>query len=84
MIKLLSENMLDRRLYLLRLAGIKNDYIINFGKNINNFNGFDPGIFFGSLSIFEAWEHICKSYKNTTLSAAILVLAEKRQVSPNQ
>ena len=57
---------------------IKNGYIINIGKTIDDFNGFDTGIFLCSPAIFEALERACKIHNDTTLSAAIRVLAEDK------
>ena len=56
----------------------ENGYIINIGKTIDNFNGFDTGIFLCHPAIFEALEHACKIHNDTTLSAAIRVLAENK------
>ena len=57
---------------------IKDGYILNIGKNIDSFNGFDTGIFLCTPAIFEALEHACKIHDDTTLSAAIQVLAENK------
>ena len=56
----------------------ENGHILNIGKTIDDFNGFDTGIFLCSPSIFKALEHACKIHKDTTLSAAIRVLAEEK------
>lgn len=57
---------------------IENGHIINIGKTIDDFNGFDTGIFLCSQAIFEALERACKVHNDTTLSAAIRVLAEDK------
>ncbi len=57
---------------------IKEGYIVNIGKAIDNFNGFDTGIFLCTPAIFEALERSCKIHNETTLSAAIRVLAENK------
>jgi len=57
---------------------IENGHIINIGKTIDDFNGFDTGIFLCSQAIFEALESACKIHNDTTLSAAIRVLAEDK------
>lgn len=63
---------------------IKNGYIVNIGKTIDDFNGFDTGIFLCSQAIFEALERACKTRKDTTLSAAIRVLAEDKHAKSVQ
>lgn len=57
---------------------IKNGHIINIGKTIDDFNGFDTGFFLCTPAIFEALERACKIHNDTTLSAAIRVLAEDK------
>lgn len=57
---------------------IENGHILNIGKTIDDFNGFDTGIFLCTPAIFEALEHACKINNDTTLSAAIRVLAEDK------
>jgi len=57
---------------------IKDGYIVNIGKSIGNFNGFDTGIFLCTPAIFEALERTCNIDNDTTLSAAIRVLAENK------
>ena len=57
---------------------IKDGYILNIGKTIDDFNGFDTGIFLCTPAIFEALERACKIHNDTTLSAAIRVLAENK------
>ncbi|MBW1895273.1 MAG: NTP transferase domain-containing protein, partial [Deltaproteobacteria bacterium] len=39
---------------------IKDGYILNIGKTIDDFNGFDTGIFLCTPAIFEALERACK------------------------
>lgn len=58
---------------------IKDGTILNIGKTIDVFNSFDTGIFLCTPTIFEALEHACEIHNDTTLSAAIRVLAEKSQ-----
>jgi CDP-L-myo-inositol myo-inositolphosphotransferase len=50
--------------------------IQNIGKTIDDFNGFDTGIFLCTPTIFEALDHASTIKHDTTLSAAIRVLAE--------
>ena len=57
---------------------IKEGYILNIGKTIDNFNGFDTGIFLCTPAIFEALERACKIHNDTTLSAAMRGLAENK------
>jgi len=57
---------------------IKDGYILNIGKTIDDFNGFDTGLFLCTPAIFEALERACKIHNDTTLSAAIRVLAEDK------
>ena len=49
--------------------------ISEIGKGIEDFNGFDTGIFLCSPAIFEALEESQKTNNDTTLSGAIRVLA---------
>ena len=65
---------------------VKDGYILNIGKTIDDFNGFDTGLFLCTPAIFEALERACKIHNDTTLSAAIRVLAEDnraKSVQPN-
>lgn len=57
---------------------IKDGYILNIGKTIDDFDGFDTGIFLCTQAIFEAVERAYKIHNDTTLSAAIRVLAENK------
>lgn len=57
---------------------LKDGYILNIGKTIDDFNGFDTGIFLCTPAIFEALERACEIHSDTTLSAAIQVLAENK------
>ena len=57
---------------------ITNGHIINIGKNIDDFNGFDTGLFLCTPAIFEALEYACKIHNDTTLSSAIRVLAKDK------
>lgn len=57
---------------------IKDRYILNIGKTIDDFNGFDTGLFLCTLAIFEALECACKIHNDTTLSAAIRILAKDK------
>ncbi len=52
-------------------------YIRDIGKKIKEFNGFDTGIFLCTPAIFDAVERVHKMHNDTTLSAAVRVLAEK-------
>ena len=63
---------------------IKDGYILNIGKTIDDFNGFDTGIFLCTPAIFEALERACKIHNDTTLSAAIRVLAENKHAKSVQ
>jgi len=58
---------------------IKEGDILNIGKTIDNFNAFDTGIFLCTPAIFDALERACEIHNDTTLSAAIRVLAEKNK-----
>ena len=57
----------------------KDGFILNIGKTIDKFNTFDTGIFYCTPAIFIALERASEIYNDTTLSAAIRVLAEKKQ-----
>ncbi len=50
--------------------------IIDIGKNISNFNGYDTGVFYCSKEIFKALEQ-AKQDGNLTLSYAVKLLAKK-------
>lgn len=63
---------------------IENGHILNIGKLIDDFNGFDTGLFLCTPAIFEALERACKIHNNTTLSAAICVLAEDKRAKSLQ
>jgi CDP-L-myo-inositol myo-inositolphosphotransferase len=63
---------------------IKDGYILNIGKTIDDYNAFDTGIFLCTPAIFEALEHACKSHNDTTLSAAIRILAEDNRAKSMQ
>ena len=61
---------------------IESGHILNIGKTIDDFNGFDTGLFLCTPAVFEALECACEIHKDTTLSAAIRILAtEKRAKS---
>ncbi len=49
--------------------------ILNIGKGLTDFNGFDTGIFKCTPAIFSALEHGAKQDGDTTLSAAVQILA---------
>ncbi|MBW1707229.1 MAG: NTP transferase domain-containing protein [Deltaproteobacteria bacterium] len=53
----------------------KDGKIGDIGKGLTDFNGFDTGIFFCSPSIFEALEHSTEKHGETSLSAAVRILA---------
>lgn len=63
---------------------IKDGYILNIGKTIDDFDGFDTGLFLCTPAIFEALECTCKVHNDTTLSAAIRVLAENKHAKSVQ
>jgi len=63
---------------------IENGHILNIGKTIDDFNGFDTGLFLCTPAIFEALERACKIHNDTTLSAAIRVLAEDKHAKSVQ
>lgn len=56
----------------------ENSYISNIGKSIDDFNGFDTGIFYCTPAIFDALEDSQKMHNDTTLSGAIRLLADKK------
>lgn len=56
----------------------ENTYISNIGKAIDDFNGFDTGIFYCTPAIFDALEDSQKMHNDTTLSGAIRLLADKK------
>lgn len=58
--------------------------IVNIGKTIDDFNAFDTGIFLCTPAIFAALQRACKVHNDTTLSAAIRVLAEKNKAKAMQ
>jgi len=58
---------------------IKNGHILNIGKTIDDFNGFDTGLFLCTPAIFEALERSYNIHNDTTLSAAIRILADKQR-----
>jgi choline kinase/phosphatidylglycerophosphate synthase len=51
------------------------DKILNISKGLTDFNGFDTGIFKCTPAIFSALEHGVKQDADTTLSAAVQMLA---------
>ena len=53
----------------------QNGKILDIGKNLTDFNGFDTGIFLCSPAIFSALEQSTKDNGDTTLSGAIRILA---------
>ncbi|TEU00832.1 MAG: nucleotidyl transferase, partial [Anaerolineales bacterium] len=59
---------------------IENGHILNIGKTIDDFNGFDTGLFLCTPAVFEALDRACKIHNDTTLSAAIQVLADEKRV----
>ena len=63
---------------------IQDDYILNISKSIDDFNGFDTGIFLCTPAIFKALERADKIHNDTTLSAAIRVLAENKHAKSMQ
>lgn len=63
---------------------IENGHILNIGKTIDDFNGFDTGLFLCTPAIFEALERAYKINNDTTLSAAIRVLAAEKRAKAVQ
>ena len=63
---------------------IKDGDILNIGKTIDDFNAFDTGIFLCTPAIFDALERACEIHNDTTLSAAIQVLAEDNKAKSVQ
>jgi len=63
---------------------IKDEAIINIGKTIDDFNAFDTGIFLCTPAIFDALERAYEIHKDTTLSAAIRILAEDKKAKSVQ
>ena len=57
---------------------IQNGKILNIGKTIDEFNGFDTGCFLCTTAIFEAIEEAQNIHHDTTLSCAIRVLGERQ------
>ena len=57
---------------------IKDGLIHNIGKTLDDFSGFDTGLFLCTPAIFEALERACKIHNDTTLSAAIRILAKDK------
>lgn len=57
----------------------ENSYISNIGKSIDDFNGFDTGIFYCTPAIFNALEDSQKMRNDTTLSGTIRLLADKKR-----
>jgi len=57
---------------------IQNGNILNIGKTIDEFNGFDTGCFLCTTAIFEAIEEAQNIHHDTTLSGAIRVLGERQ------
>ena len=55
------------------------DKILNIGKGLKDFNGFDTGIFFCTPSIFRAVEQSAETHNNTTLSGAGRIMAAERR-----
>ena len=63
---------------------IQDGYILNIGKTIDDFNGFDTGLFLCTPAIFEALERAYKIHNDMSLSAAIRVLAENKHAKSVQ
>lgn len=63
---------------------IKDGYIRSIGKTIDEFSGYDTGLFLCTPAIFDALERAFKIHNDTTLSAAIRVLAEDKKARPLQ
>lgn len=58
---------------------VENDRIVDIGKEIENHNGFDSGMFLLSPSIFEALEQSIKE-GDQTLSGGVRILAKNRMM----
>jgi len=56
------------------------DKLRDIGKGLTDFNGFDTGIFLCTPSIFGALENCAKEYGDTSLSAAVRLLAGEDRV----
>jgi len=63
---------------------IENGHILNIGKTIDDFNGFDTGLFLCTPAVFEALDRACKIHNDTTLSAAIQILADEKRAKSVQ
>lgn len=66
------------------MVRIENGHILNIGKTIDDFNGFDTGLFLCTPAVFEALERAWKIHNDTTLSAAIRVLADEKHAKSVQ
>jgi CDP-L-myo-inositol myo-inositolphosphotransferase len=62
----------------------ENGHILNIGKTIDDFNGFDTGLFLCTPAVFEALDRACKIHNDTTLSAAIQILADEKRAKSVQ
>ncbi len=62
----------------------ENGYILHIGKTLDDFNGFDTGLFLCTPAVFEALDRACKIHNDTTLSAAIQVLADEKRAKSVQ
>jgi len=58
----------------------ENGYILDIGKDIDRFNGIDTGLFLCSCALFDALEHSMNTGRGTSLTAALRIMAENRQV----
>ncbi len=56
---------------------VKNDKILNIGKNIKEYNAYDTGIFLCSPAIFSALEESNTRNNDSTLSGGVRILAKK-------
>lgn len=60
---------------------IEKGKVLEIGKGLANYNGFDTGIFLCTPSIFEALEQSTEQHDNTTLSGGVCILASQGRVN---
>jgi len=60
---------------------IENDSIVNIGKEIENYNAIDCGMFLCNQSLFKALEESIKS-GDETLSGGVRILSKKKKMKP--
>lgn len=59
---------------------INNGKVVNIGKDLNTFSGFDAGIFLCSPAIFQGITRSLSKYGDSSLSGGVRYLAEKGKV----